>query len=160
MSGTGSRAQPAGGVLGDASGPSAERLDLGEVLLRTSRLEPAQLGEARTRQLATGERLADILVEEGMLGSEEVLAGIAEQLAMDGKWKERVPPQLIRFAGIADAVRRIRAQNATVGKMRVLGTEQNAVRFEGAMLATLARKKANGELAFDKEGAEAQLGAH
>jgi len=82
MSEPDSRAQPADGVLTDTRSPAAERLDLGEVLLRTSRLEAAQLDEARARQRTTGERLGDILVEEGMLGSEEVLAGMAEQLAI------------------------------------------------------------------------------
>jgi general secretion pathway protein E len=63
-----------------ASSPT--RLDLGEVLLRTSRLEAEQLVAARERQSETGERLADVLVEEGMLNTEEVLAGQAEQLGL------------------------------------------------------------------------------
>ena len=60
---------PAGGAL---------RLDLGDVLLRTTRLDADQLGEARRRQAETGERLADIVVEEGLLNADEVQAAIAE----------------------------------------------------------------------------------
>ena len=67
---------PAGATTG------ADRLDLGNVLLRTSRLEPTQLEAARERQQATGERLSDVLVEEGMLNADEVLAGLADQLGL------------------------------------------------------------------------------
>jgi len=59
---------------------STQRLELGEILLRMTRLEPDQLKMARERQLESRERLADILVEEGLLSPDEVLAGIAEQL--------------------------------------------------------------------------------
>lgn len=55
-------------------------LELGEILLRTTRLEPQQLEYARQRQIESRERLADILVEEGMLNSAEVLAALACQL--------------------------------------------------------------------------------
>jgi len=57
-----------------------ETLELGEILLRTTRLEPRQLEHARQRQIESRERLADILVEEGMLNSDEVLAALARQL--------------------------------------------------------------------------------
>jgi len=59
-----------------------QRLDLGDVLLRVTRLEPEQLAEARARQAESGERLSDVLVEEGMLNSDEVLLGMAEQLGL------------------------------------------------------------------------------
>ena len=55
-------------------------LELGEILLRTTRLEPEQLEQARVRQSESHERLTDILVEEGMLRSEEVLSAVAQQL--------------------------------------------------------------------------------
>ncbi|HIL79907.1 MAG TPA: type II secretion system protein GspE [Myxococcales bacterium] len=59
------------------------QLDLGEVLLQTSRLEPEQLAQARIRQQDSQARLGDVLVEDGLLSSEEVLAGIAEQLGLE-----------------------------------------------------------------------------
>jgi len=58
-------------------------LDLGEVLLETSRLEPEQLAEARLRQESNQGRLSEVLVESGMLSTEEVLAGIASQLGLE-----------------------------------------------------------------------------
>ena len=58
-------------------------LELGEILLRTTRLEPEQLAAARARQRESRERLGDVLVEEGWLGADEVLAGLAEQLRLD-----------------------------------------------------------------------------
>ncbi len=58
-------------------------LDLGEVLLQTSRLEPEQLAQARIRQQANHARLGDVLVEDGLLSSEEVLAGIGQQLGLE-----------------------------------------------------------------------------
>ena len=59
------------------------QLDLGEVLLETSRLEPEQLARARLLQQTSHERLGDVLVEEGLLSNEEVLAGIAQQLGLE-----------------------------------------------------------------------------
>ncbi len=58
---------------------SAGSLEFGEVLLRTTRLEPEQLDIAREHQLESHRRLTDILVEEGMLNSEEILAALADQ---------------------------------------------------------------------------------
>ena len=58
-------------------------LDLGEVLLETSRLEPEQLAEARLRQESSQGRLGEVLIEAGMLSTEEVLAGIASQLGLE-----------------------------------------------------------------------------
>ena len=59
------------------------QLDLGEVLLQNSRLDAEQLERARIRQEASQARLGDILVEEGMLSKEEVLAGTGEQLGLE-----------------------------------------------------------------------------
>ena len=58
------------------------RLELGEILLRTTRLEAEQLDLARQRQLESRERLADILVAEGMLDPDEVQAAVGEQLCL------------------------------------------------------------------------------
>ncbi len=55
-------------------------LDLGEILIRTTRLEPEQLAQARILQAETHARLDEILVREGFLKPDEVLAGLAEQL--------------------------------------------------------------------------------
>jgi general secretion pathway protein E len=59
-----------------------ESLELGEILLRTTRLEAGQLEQARSRQVESRERLADILVEEGMLNTDEVLSAVAKQLGL------------------------------------------------------------------------------
>ncbi|MEE3332589.1 MAG: type II secretion system ATPase GspE [Myxococcota bacterium] len=69
-------------VPGGAALPNATKLDLGDVLLRTTRLEPEQLEEARRRQIESGERLADILLEEGTLNADELLVGLSEQLGL------------------------------------------------------------------------------
>ncbi len=57
--------------------------DLGEVLLETSRLEPEQLAEARLQQESSHVRLGEVLVESGMLSTEEVLTGIGSQLGLE-----------------------------------------------------------------------------
>ena len=62
---------------------AADSLDLGEILLNSTRLEAEQLAAARRRQLESGEHLSDILVEEGMLNSDEVLIGLAAQLGVE-----------------------------------------------------------------------------
>jgi general secretion pathway protein E len=59
-----------------------EALDLGAVLLRTTRLEPEQLERARERQLESHESLPEILVEEGMLNADEVRRALADQLGL------------------------------------------------------------------------------
>jgi general secretion pathway protein E len=46
-------------------------------------LEPEQLAHARIRQQDSQARLGDVLVEDGLLSSEEVLAGIAQQLGLE-----------------------------------------------------------------------------
>ena len=59
------------------------QLDLGEVLLQNSRLEPEQLEKARLRQQTSRARLGEILVDEGILNADEVLAGTGEQLGLE-----------------------------------------------------------------------------
>jgi len=57
-------------------------LELGQILLRTTRLSPEQLALARSRQGESAERLSEVLVEEGMLNPDEVLHGLAEQFGL------------------------------------------------------------------------------
>ena len=69
-----------------------EALDLGAVLLRTTRLEPEQLEQERARQLESREPLVDILIEEGMLNADEVRRALADQFdltLLDALW---LPP--------------------------------------------------------------------
>ena len=77
-------------------------LELGQILLRTTRLSPEQLAEARSRQGESAERLSEVLIEEGMLNPDEVLHGLAEQFGLsvqqdlsaedvDGELIQRVP---------------------------------------------------------------------
>ena len=58
----------------------AESLDLGDILVRSTRLEPEQLAQARILQAENHARLGEILVGQGWLNSDEVLTGLAEQL--------------------------------------------------------------------------------
>jgi general secretion pathway protein E len=60
----------------------SQSLDLGEILVRTSRLEPEQLAQARILQAERHGRLGEILVGEGWLSADELLAGLAEQLGL------------------------------------------------------------------------------
>jgi len=66
-----------------AAAHSEGSMELGAVLLRTTRLEAAQLERARDRQRESHESLQDILLEEGMLNRDELLAGVAHQLGLD-----------------------------------------------------------------------------
>jgi general secretion pathway protein E len=66
-----------------SAAPGRSEIELGAILLRTTRLEPEQLEVARERQIASRERLADVLVEEGMLNADEVLGGMAHQLGLE-----------------------------------------------------------------------------
>ncbi len=59
-----------------------EALELGEILLRTTRLSAEQLERARQRQVESGERLSEILIAEGLLGPDEVRGALAEQLGL------------------------------------------------------------------------------
>jgi general secretion pathway protein E len=56
------------------------RLDLGEILLRSTSLSQEQLEEARQKQSETGQRLTDLLVAVNWVSSDEVLAALSHQL--------------------------------------------------------------------------------
>jgi general secretion pathway protein E len=58
------------------------RLDLEEILLRTTRLTPDRLEAALQRCAESGRRLVDVLVDQGDLGEDEVLEALAQQLGM------------------------------------------------------------------------------
>ena len=58
-------------------------LDLGEILLRTTRLAPEQLDRIREEQETTHQGLAEVLVERGLLESHEVLNGLGELLGLE-----------------------------------------------------------------------------
>ncbi|MBW2315938.1 MAG: type II secretion system ATPase GspE [Deltaproteobacteria bacterium] len=57
-------------------------LELGSVLLRTTRLTPEQLDEARHTQETTGRRLIDVLVDEGHVDETEAARALGEQLGL------------------------------------------------------------------------------
>jgi general secretion pathway protein E len=57
-----------------------ERLELGEILVRTTRLTPEALAAARQKQAESGRRLLDVLVEDGILEEEEVIEALGRQL--------------------------------------------------------------------------------
>ncbi len=54
-------------------------LDLGEILLRQTRLSPDQLERVRALQAEKNERLADLLLEEGLVNADELLAALGHQ---------------------------------------------------------------------------------
>jgi len=54
-------------------------LELGEILLRQTRLTPEQLERVRQRQGEKNERLTDLLLEEGLLNADEILAALGHQ---------------------------------------------------------------------------------
>ncbi len=54
-------------------------LDLGEILLRQTRLTAEQLERVRQLQGLKNERLADLLLEEGLLNADEILAAVGHQ---------------------------------------------------------------------------------
>jgi len=58
----------------------SQPLELGEILLRTTRLAPEQLERAHAVQRETRGRLSDIVVTEGMLNVDEVLEALSQQL--------------------------------------------------------------------------------
>jgi general secretion pathway protein E len=59
--------------------PREGSLELGEILIRETRLTPEQLERARVRQIESNERLSDVLVEEGFLNVDEVLHALGNQ---------------------------------------------------------------------------------
>jgi len=63
--------------------PNEGSLELGEILLRETRLTPEQLEQARLRQTGSQERLADVLVEEGFLNPDEVLLALGCQQGLE-----------------------------------------------------------------------------
>lgn len=60
-------------------GQGDESLELGQILVRETRLSPEQLEQARLRQIESHERLSDVLVDEGFLDAEEVLHALGHQ---------------------------------------------------------------------------------
>jgi general secretion pathway protein E len=64
-------------VIGDRQ--RDESLELGQILVRETRLSPEQLEQARLRQIESHERLADVLVGEGFLNADEVLHALGHQ---------------------------------------------------------------------------------
>ncbi|CAG0962641.1 Type II secretion system protein E [Myxococcaceae bacterium] len=64
------------------AGVEPERLELGEMLLRATRLTPEQLDAAQRRQSETGARLLDVLIEDGAITEEEALDALGRQLAI------------------------------------------------------------------------------
>ncbi|OUV20598.1 MAG: type II secretion system protein GspE [bacterium TMED88] len=58
-------------------------LELGDILLRTTRLSAEQLELARHRQQESHQRLGDVLVEDGLISPDDLLRAIAEQLRLD-----------------------------------------------------------------------------
>jgi general secretion pathway protein E len=58
---------------------SDESLELGQILVRETRLSPEQLEQARLRQIESHERLTDVLVGEGFLNADEVLQALGHQ---------------------------------------------------------------------------------
>jgi general secretion pathway protein E len=67
----------------DATWDGLETLELGEILIRETRLTPEQLEQARLRQVESHERLSDVLVEEGFLNADEVLQALGRQLGLE-----------------------------------------------------------------------------
>jgi len=61
----------------------SERLELGDILLKETRLTPEQLDVAQKRQAEHGGRLLDVLTEEGFLTEEELLDALGRQLGLE-----------------------------------------------------------------------------
>ena len=62
----------------DPSGIS-DSLELGQILVRETRLSAEQLAQARHRQIESKTRLADVLIEEGFLNADEILQALGHQ---------------------------------------------------------------------------------
>ena len=122
--------------------PPARRneLELGEILLRTTRLQPEQLERARLRQRESHERLVDVLVEEGMLNADEVLAGVAEQLHLEIRQNlspEEVDERLIQRVPISFA-KQNRILPLAYDELRRLAHHQLGRERQGHTLGTTA----------------------
>jgi general secretion pathway protein E len=64
------------------SSAPVEPYSLGRLLLRATRLTPEQLEAARARREETGRPLVEVLVEQNVLGEEEILRALGEELAL------------------------------------------------------------------------------
>ena len=100
-------------------------LGLGEILLRKTRLEAEQLEQARRRQSESGERLADILVEEGMLSPDEVRSALASQMGLPLRDKldpDEIDEQLVARLpiGFAKQHRLLPVGRTELGEIRVV----------------------------------------
>ena len=63
-----------------AATPAPGALSLGALLLRTTRLTPAQLDDARARAEDQDKPLVDVLIESGDLGEDEILRALGDAL--------------------------------------------------------------------------------
>ncbi len=100
-------------------------LGLGEILLRKTRLEAEQLEQARRRQSESGERLTDILVEEGMLSPDEVRSALASQMGLPLRDKldpDEIDEQLVARLpiGFAKQHRLLPVGRTELGEIRVV----------------------------------------
>ena len=73
-----------------AAHPGEGALELGAILLRTTRLTPEHLAEARRLQEQSGQRLIDVLIEEGHVDEDEAVRALGEQLGL--RVRERIAP--------------------------------------------------------------------
>jgi len=65
-----------------AAAPEAGSLELGEILLRTTRLTVEQLDDARELQATSGRRLIDVLIDEGHVDESEAARALGQQLGL------------------------------------------------------------------------------
>ena len=89
-------------------------LSLGALLLRTTRLTPEQLDDARARAEDAGTSLVDVLIENGMLEEPEILGALGEALGM---------PVRSPIAGVIELSMRL------PGAMMLAGVPMSPVRF-------------------------------
>jgi general secretion pathway protein E len=61
---------------------SGERQRIGEILIRTGKVEPLQLERALSHQATVSTRVGEILVTLGYVGEDDITAVLAEQLAL------------------------------------------------------------------------------
>ena len=104
-----------------------EALDLGAVLLRTTRLGAEQLEQARERQQQSRGSLLDILLEEGMLNADEVRQALADQL--DVKLITELPAEQIDEATALRLPIAFAKQHTLIAVCR---TEDGAIRIVAA----------------------------
>jgi general secretion pathway protein E len=108
--------------------PDRVGIELGEILVGTTRLEPEQLARARARQQDRSERLGDVLVEEGMLDADEIIHGIARQLGLEVRQSispEEVDEDLLRKVPISFAKqhRLLPLGRTAEGELRVVAAD-------------------------------------